>query len=111
MLFNLIIDGPVAAGTIISAGTTWETADFNRRIARIGLVGGENVGEVELDVSYGTQHQMVLVNLSVGEPSPEKFFWDTSKIYCPRNTPIVIEVKKAIPSGKRYVLTLDIKRV
>jgi hypothetical protein len=110
MLFNMILEGPIPVDKVISAGQTFEIANFNRKINRVALVGGTAVGEVELTINYGTQQQMVISNLSKGEPSPKKAFWDTSKIYCSRNTPIIIQVKKAIPSGKKFVLMLDIKR-
>lgn len=96
--------------TNLANGTTWAKSNRKRQIVRMAIVGGATAGDTAVDVSYGTEQIAHLINFQTGAPDKTKLFWNTTRLYCPANTPINVKVTSASSATVTF-LVLDIKNV
>lgn len=99
-----------AVGDNLANGKTWAKSNRRRQIVRMALVGGAAAADAAVDVSYGTEQIASLKNFCTGAPDKTKILWNTTKLYCPPNVPINVEVTDAFSATPTFLI-LDIKNI
>ena len=104
----LLADAPVDKN--LSEGKIWQKSAKPRRLVRVLLGSTTAVGDVEVDILYGSMKVMHLTNITatgIAIQHPDSAFWHTSKLVLPPGIPLNIIVTNAPTTGLDIFLDLQ----
>ena len=108
LVFEKFTAAQVAVDKNLSEGFDWQKSNVPRRVRRIGVTGSNAIGDMRLDIYYGSEKVMSVVNVATGLLVPRtKSFWHVSKLILPAGVPLNVMVVTAAVTNPVY-LYLDI---
>lgn len=98
-----------AVDASLLAGESYAVSDRDRKLVRIALAGGAGVNDSAIDVSFGSEQVMHIINLSATASIDKlKWLWHTSQLVLPANVPLNVRVSDAFPANN-MILAMDLR--